>query len=99
MAHVLMSVYSADVSMTRCSTALLRAICNCPTADPHYVYYNAVTNKKQLRDTVPCHVISLGMLAVEMLTSKPGRSLENFDHDLESVVGRRHLEDYFSRLL
>jgi hypothetical protein len=85
MAPVLMSMHSADVSMTRCSSAFVRVICNCLTADSHY--YSSVTHKQQLRKiTVPVSVMSLGILAVEKMTSKPWRSLENFDHDLEGVV-------------
>ena len=49
--------------------------------------------------TLPVIVMPLGILAVEMLVSKSGRSLENFDHYLEGVVRWRHFEHYFSRLL
>ena len=116
MAPVVMSVYSADVSMTRCSSASVRLMCNCLTADPQN--YDAVTLKQQLRKiTALVSVMSLGILAVEMMTKIPEylkasmrlghclhrastwRSLQNFDHDLEGVVGRRHFEDHFSRLL
>jgi len=87
MAPALMSVHSADVSMTRCSSALERLVRDCLTAVPHFFIKRSLYKQQMRKVTVSVTVMTLGILAVEMMTSKPGRSLENFDHDLECVVG------------